>query len=223
MTTTVPQPQCFSSLATIKNGSSATTKIQRLHPKSFTFAFKFKNFRVLSTLGNSSSGSSSEKPLESSPSDVDPVKHAFDKAKAYKKAIQSNPTPDVVEKPVRVSDGRVSQNVELTAGGLKDEFKYKGSVKLAFEKSKEFAKKNEKPVQELDAINKKDDELKAEPLKALANDEGNKEEKTRTAQQAFEKAKDYRKKKIDGGDGGEFVNGSAGTSGMAYLLFECVK
>lgn len=213
--TTVPQPQCFSWLATIKNGSPVTTQIQRLHPKSFTFAFKFKNFRVLSSLGNSSSGNSSEKPLQSSPSDVDPVKLAFDKAKACKKAIQSNPTPDVVEdqdSTTCIKDGEVSKNVELNAGASKDEVQYEGPVKLAFEKSQEFAKKNENPFQELDAINKKD---------AQANDEGNKEEKSRTGQQVFEKAKDYRMKKNDGGDGGEFVIGSAGTSGRAYILLEC--
>lgn len=225
--TTVPQPQFFSSLATIKNGYLAT---QRLHPKSFTLAFKFKNFRVLSSLGNSSSGSSprdsSEKRLESSPTDADPVKIAFDKAKAYKKAIRSNPTPDVLENPVRVSDGIVSKNVELNAGPLKEEFKYKGSVELAFEKAKivdEPIKKNddpapmiaENPVQELDTIKKKDGELKAEPLKAQDNDKGNnKEEMSITAQQAFEKAEDYRMKKNDGGDISEFVSGSAGTSGL---------
>lgn len=225
----VPQPQFFSPLKPTKIGASAT---QNLQLKSFTFTFKFKNLRVSSSSGpfssEFSSENSSEKALESDLSEVDPAKLAFAKAKAYEK-IQSKPTTKSVDNPVQKSDGVDKKKDGFKTGkpkaAIEDEGKEEEvpiSVKLAFEKAKEYRNKKdypnpkivENPFQASDRLDKINDDPKAGDLKVENKDKNKEEEVPLTVKQAFENAKEYRKKKDGVVDSSQTVSGSEQTSGM---------
>uniref|UniRef100_A0A5B7A3B4 Uncharacterized protein n=1 Tax=Davidia involucrata TaxID=16924 RepID=A0A5B7A3B4_DAVIN len=134
----VPQSSWLCSLRPIKcaGGVFSTTT----NPRTCPF---FKTLKVSSSSNAESSSPNSsdsqEKSLEAEPAETDPVKLAFAKAKAYKKAIQSNPTPKFSQIPVSESaesgnrsDGSVS---EVTTGGNQE---VPIAVKLAMEKAKEY-------------------------------------------------------------------------------------
>uniref|UniRef100_A0A5B7A5H8 Uncharacterized protein n=1 Tax=Davidia involucrata TaxID=16924 RepID=A0A5B7A5H8_DAVIN len=137
----VPQSSWLCSLRPIKcaGGVFSTTT----NPRTCPF---FKTLKVSSSSNAESSSPNSsdsqEKSLEAEPAETDPVKLAFAKAKAYKKAIQSNPTPKFSQIPVSESaesgnrsDGSVS---EVTNGGNQE---VPLAVKLAMEKAKDYKDK----------------------------------------------------------------------------------
>ncbi|KAL3537647.1 hypothetical protein ACH5RR_001013 [Cinchona calisaya] len=194
----VPLPPLFSPL---KSSNIIASPTKRVHFKSFIFTFKSKNFKVSSSSGpfnaESSTPNSSEKPLEpeAAESETDPVKLAFAKAKAYKKAIQTNPTPEIVQNPVQESAGIDKKIEELKLQVPKSEALKKGdkdngkeevplSLKLAFKKAKEY-KKNKGVVEESEVVKGSEqisgmkignEESLGNPVPVLRNDDNKKEE-----------------------------------------------
>lgn len=150
----VPQPPFFSPLKSIRVGAFPAQKLQY---RSIILALPSKNLKVSSSVGPSKeeslSPNSSEKPLQTdqAESETDPVKLAFAKAKAYKEAKQSSPTPEIVQNPVQDSAGRDEsrEDLKLELPKLKALEKVEKDnvkeevplpLKLAFEKAKEFKK-----------------------------------------------------------------------------------
>lgn len=144
---TFPSPTLSSPLKPMKTSTSPIPKL--LHPRSLNFVLKLDNFKRSSSLGplnsESSSPNSSDKPLDTEPSGPDPVKLAFAKAKAYKKAVESDPSPKILPNPIeeiRGEDGKV-EDLRILKGkdAGKNEEEVSSSVKLAFEKAKKYRKK----------------------------------------------------------------------------------
>lgn len=99
----------------------------------------FKSLKVSSSSPNSSN--SSDKSLEPEEAELDPVKLAFAKAKAYKKSTKSNPTPQINQNPVAESAETVKKidgsGSEVAGGDSKE-------VSVAFKVAMERAKEDEK-------------------------------------------------------------------------------
>lgn len=111
------QPPCLSSFNTIKTISSTKPK--------FT-SFKL-SFSVNSSSNNAEQSSSRPTSDDSPEPPLDPVKLAFEKAKAYKKTIKSVP------------DSKTEQNPDIDAALNGDgDKKIPASVKAAMEKAKEY-------------------------------------------------------------------------------------
>ena len=84
------------------------------------------------------SPNSPETAPEPEPASIDPVKLAFEKAKSYKKSLQSKPVSKIEQNPVEVSDGSTvigNGEGEGVGGGTKE---VPVSVKVAMEKAKEY-------------------------------------------------------------------------------------
>ena len=103
----------------------------------------FKPFKLLSSTNPSNADSSEpnspnspETSPEAEPASIDPVKLAFEKAKSYKKSLQSKSILKSEQNPVEVSGGASNGNgVGVGGGGTKEVLV---SVKVAMEKAKEY-------------------------------------------------------------------------------------
>uniref|UniRef100_A0A2N9ENT2 Uncharacterized protein n=1 Tax=Fagus sylvatica TaxID=28930 RepID=A0A2N9ENT2_FAGSY len=103
----------------------------------------FKPFKLLSSTNPSNADSSEpnspnspETSPEAEPAANDPVKIAFEKAKSYKKSLQSKSVLKSEQNPVEVSGGASNGNgVGVSGGGTKE---VPVSVKVAMEKAKEY-------------------------------------------------------------------------------------
>ncbi|XP_042517543.1 uncharacterized protein LOC122091593 [Macadamia integrifolia] len=118
------------------------------YPSTFLKTGFSRSLRISASLDNTNSDSSpsnsandSERIVGDEPETTDPVKLAFARAKSYKKAIQSNPSPKKDTSPVSESvgsgnrtEGTIAENVD---GDTK---KVPISVKQAMEKAKEYKK-----------------------------------------------------------------------------------
>nr|GMD38233.1 uncharacterized protein LOC109155969 isoform X2 [Ipomoea batatas] len=110
----------------------------------FQRANEYKNSEIVGSSASleSSSPISEEETPESEK--VDPVKLAFAKAKAYKKEVQTNPIPKIVQNPVPES-----AETEKQGGGseeeanVSEEQEVPSAAKLAFERAKEYRKNKE--------------------------------------------------------------------------------
>nr|GLL34561.1 uncharacterized protein LOC109155969 isoform X2 [Ipomoea trifida] len=117
-------------------------------PSAVKLAFQRANEYKNSEIVGSRSGlpGSERKPEEETPESekVDPVKLAFAKAKAYKKEVQTNPIPKIVQNPVPES-----AETEKQGGGseeeanVSEEQEVPSAAKLAFERAKEYRNNKE--------------------------------------------------------------------------------
>nr|GMD29709.1 uncharacterized protein LOC109155969 isoform X2 [Ipomoea batatas]GME16990.1 uncharacterized protein LOC109155969 isoform X2 [Ipomoea batatas] len=110
----------------------------------FQRANEYKNTEIV--------GSSEKKPVSSPISEeetpesekVDPVKLAFAKAKAYKKEVQTNPIPKIVQNPVPESAETEKQDGgSEEEANVSEEQEVPSAAKLAFERAKEYRKNKE--------------------------------------------------------------------------------
>ena len=79
------------------------------------FSSKASPFKVSLSVNSSNAESpnhSSQNPSEPEPGSVDPVKLAFEKAKAYRKSIETSKTVKIELNPVEDSGGSIIGNVE---------------------------------------------------------------------------------------------------------------
>ncbi|XP_043725041.1 uncharacterized protein LOC122671720 isoform X2 [Telopea speciosissima] len=129
------------------NGVSFSSSFKtNTYPSTFLKAVSSRSLRIFSSLENTNSDSSpsnsandSERIVGGKPETTDPVKLAFARAKSYKKALQSNPSPKKDTSPVSETvgsgnrtEGSVAENVD---GNTKE---VPISVKLAMKKAREY-------------------------------------------------------------------------------------
>ncbi|KAM4072720.1 hypothetical protein ACB094_11G160400 [Castanea mollissima] len=134
------QPSWFSSLNTISPSKPTFFPSTNLNKSNSFKPFKLSSSTKQSNAESSESTSpnSTETTPEPEPASVDPVKLAFEKAKSYKKSLQSKPVSKIEQNPVEVSGGStVNENGEGegVGGGTKE---VPVSVKVAMEKAKEY-------------------------------------------------------------------------------------
>ncbi|XP_031093129.1 uncharacterized protein LOC115997671 [Ipomoea triloba] len=114
----------------------------------FQRANEYKNTEIVGSSEKKPASLESSSPIseEETPESekVDPVKLAFAKAKAYKKEVQTNPIPKIVQNPVPES-----AETEKQGGGseeeanVSEEQEVPSAAKLAFERAKEYRKNKE--------------------------------------------------------------------------------
>ncbi|KAK7814293.1 hypothetical protein CFP56_003351 [Quercus suber] len=135
------QPSWLSSLNTISPSKPTFFPSTNLN--------KSKSFKLSSSTNQSNAESSEpispnspETTPETEPASIDPLKLAFEKAKSYKKSLQSKPVSKIEQNPVEVSGGSTvigngegGGEGEGVGGGTKE---VPVSVKVAMEKAKEY-------------------------------------------------------------------------------------
>ncbi|GFP92440.1 hypothetical protein PHJA_001388200 [Phtheirospermum japonicum] len=97
----------------------------------------FKNSKIASSISEPSPSSQENSP-ESQPSEVDPIKLALAKAKAYKNSKQFNPpTPNTTQEPFATVTGKIGDG-SIADGDVTKEVPL--ALKLALEKANEYKK-----------------------------------------------------------------------------------
>ena len=138
------QPSWFSSLNTISPSKPTFFPSTNLNKSN-----SFKPFKLSSSTNQSNAESSEpispnspETAPEPEPASIDPVKLAFEKAKSYKKSLQSKPVSKIEQDPVEFSGGSTvighgegGGEGEGVGGGTKE---VPVSVKVAMEKANEY-------------------------------------------------------------------------------------
>ncbi|XP_019159251.1 PREDICTED: uncharacterized protein LOC109155969 isoform X2 [Ipomoea nil] len=117
-------------------------------PSAVKLAFQRANeYKNTETVGSRSGlPGIQKKPEEETPESekVDPVKLAFAKAKAYKKEVQTNPIPKIVQNPVPESAETEKQGGgSEEEGNVSEEQELPSAAKLALERAKEYRKNKE--------------------------------------------------------------------------------
>ncbi|XP_052182291.1 uncharacterized protein LOC127794965 isoform X3 [Diospyros lotus] len=196
----LPHSSWFCTLRPTNSGVASSTK-----PTHRNYGFKSPK----ASSSSSNAQSSPQNSSEAEAGETDPVKLAFARAKAYKKSLQSNPAPEIVQNPVPepAESGNPSGSLVEVTNNVGDE-EVPLSVRLAMDKAKEYRKSKEITT------GKGGRAEESEAASGIKNDgsvpgiiSGGNQEVPSYVKVAMERAKEYEKNK-GASDGGKSVQES---------------
>ncbi|XP_052182280.1 uncharacterized protein LOC127794965 isoform X2 [Diospyros lotus] len=202
----LPHSSWFCTLRPTNSGVASSTK-----PTHRNYGFKSPK----ASSSSSNAQSSPQNSSEAEAGETDPVKLAFARAKAYKKSLQSNPAPEIVQNPVPepAESGNPSGSLVEVTNNVGDE-EVPLSVRLAMDKAKEYRKSKEITT------GKGGRAEESEAASGIKNDgsvpgiiSGGNQEVPSYVKVAMERAKEYEKNK-GASDGGKSVQESQLRKGL---------